>query len=390
MKKRIQLGKVNMVLLTVFLLIFMFAGCGGTGQDSSEVVPELTEEEKKAAWLDETIANMTMEEKVGQMLMMDFRTNADGTPMTELSEDAAEQIEEYHLGGIILFAENLDTLEQTKALTEKMQENAEVPLFIGMDEEGGIVSRLDKSEIPHESIPSAAQMNKDPAQAEYAGREIGSVLKEIGVNVDFAPVADIFTNPENTVIGERAYGTDATTVADMASAFAKGLREEGICAAAKHFPGHGDTGTDSHFGMAQSEHDLTRLQEVEFVPFQKLIEEEIPFIMVGHIMTPNVTTDGLPASLSSQMIGILRNDLAFDGIVITDAMNMGAITEYFSVEESAKMAVKAGVDIVLMPADLKEAYEGILNGVSSGEISKEQIEESVRRILSVKYDMGIL
>ncbi|MBM6828253.1 glycoside hydrolase family 3 protein [Anaerotignum lactatifermentans] len=375
--------------LALALTVFLLGGCGakqGTDSAGAEKTPEQMETE----WIEETLADMTLEEKVGQMLMMDFRNLSDGTPMTELSEDAAEQIEEYHLGGVILFAENLDTAKQTKALTAQMQEAADLPLWIGIDEEGGIVSRLDKSNIPHEQIPSAALMEGDTAQAEEAGRTIGRELRELGVNVDFAPVADIYTNPENTVIGERAFGTDAQTVSDMASAFAAGLAEEGVLAAAKHFPGHGDTATDSHYGVAMAEQTLEELRTVEFVPFQRLIDEGIPFVMVGHITTPNATKDGLPASLSAETIGLLRQELGFDGIVITDAMNMGAITEAFSTGESAVMAVKAGVDMVLMPADLPAAYEGLLAAVSDGEITQKRLDESVRRILEAKYDAGLL
>ena len=208
--------------------------------------------------------------------------------------------------------------------------------------------------------------------------------------MDFAPIADIHTNPENTVIGDRAYGTDAQTVADMASAFAKGLESEGVSATAKHFPGHGDTVTDSHDGMAVSEHDLQRLEEVEFVPFHRLADEGIDLMMVGHITMPNVTDDGLPASLSKEAIDLLRDELDYDGIVITDAMNMGAIVDYYPDGEAAVKAVEAGVDIVLMPADLDDAYNSLCEAVQTGEISENRLDESVERILSLKYDKGML
>ena len=340
--------------------------------------------------ISEAIEHMTVEEKVGQMIMMDFRKNPDDSGMTVLSEDVAQKIADYHLGGVILFAENLDTAEQTKQLVADMQKAADMPLLIGIDEEGGMVSRLDKSQIPHTSIPNAKDMNGDTAQAEAAGKEIGSVLSELGINVDFAPIADIHTNPENTVIGDRAYGTDAQTVSDMAAAFTKGLESEGVSATAKHFPGHGDTGTDSHDGMAVSEHDLQRLQEVEFVPFRRLAEEGIDLMMVGHITMPNVTDDGLPASLSKEAIDSLREELDYEGIVITDAMNMGAIVEYYPDGEAAVKAVEAGVDIVLMPADLDDAYNSLCEAVQTGEISENRLDESVERILSLKYDKGML
>ena len=369
--------------------VAMFAGCGQeeTVEKQPEVTVEKTAEELKEDAVAEKMEHMTVEEKVGQMLMMDFRKNPDDSGMTVLSEDVAKKIADYHLGGVILFAENLDTAEQTKKLVADMQKAADMPLLIGIDEEGGMVSRLDKSQIPHTSIPNAKDMNGDTAQAETAGKEIGSVLSELGINVDFAPIADIHTNPENTVIGDRAYGTDAQTVADMAS---KGLESEGVSATAKHFPGHGDTGTDSHDGMAVSEHDLQRLQEVEFVPFHRLADEGIDLMMVGHITMPNVTDDGLPASLSKEAIDLLRDELDYDGIVITDAMNMGAIVDYYPDGEAAVKAVEAGVDIVLMPADLDDAYNSLCEAVQTGEISENRLDESVERILSLKYDKGML
>lgn len=373
-------------------IVAMCAGCGQLEEavEQPEVVVEKTAAEWKEEAISEILENMTVEEKVGQMLMMDFRKNPDDSGMTVLTDDVAQKISDYHLGGVILFAENLDTAEQTKKLISDMQQASDIPLLIGIDEEGGMVSRLDKSRIPHTAIPNAKRMNGDVTEAETAGKEIGGVLAELGVNVDFAPVADIHTNPDNTVIGDRAYGTDAKTVADMASAFAKGLESEGVSATAKHFPGHGDTGTDSHDGMAVSEHDLQRLRDVELVPFRRLAQEGIDLMMVGHITMPNVTDDGLPASLSQEAVDLLRQELDYDGIVITDAMNMGAIVEYYPDGEAAVKAVQAGVDIVLMPADLDEACKSLCEAVRAGEISEKRLDESVERILSLKYDKAML
>lgn len=391
MKKRI------FYLIAVFLLCVLFSGCSQNADQATEQsAPQIeqesskTPEQIKAETIENIMEDMTIEEKVGQLLMMDFRKNADDTDMTVLSEEAAQQIADYHLGGVILFAENLDTLEQSQALVNQMQEAADMQLFIGIDEEGGMVSRLDKSQIPHVSVPNAAQLQGDTAQAKQAGVDIGTTLAKIGVNVDFAPVADVYTNPDNTVIGERAYGTDANTVADMAAAFMQGLEAQGVKATAKHFPGHGDTAADSHDGMAISDHDLTRLQEIEFVPFSRLVQEGIDFVMVGHITMPQVTDDGLPASLSPQAIALLREDIGFDGIVITDAMNMGAIVSYYPDGQAAVQAIQAGVDIVLMPSDLEEAYLALLDAIGTGEISQTRLDESIRRILEVKYDSGML
>lgn len=396
-KKGDIMKKKIFCLMCVVLFGLLFAGCShSTGQNTQQSAAQMeqesskTPEQIKAETIENIMKDMTIEEKVGQLLMMDFRKNADDTDMTVLSEQAAQQIADYHLGGVILFAENLDTLEQSQTLVNQMQTAADLQLFIGIDEEGGMVSRLDKSQIPHVSVPNAAQLQGDTAQAKQAGVDIGTTLSKIGVNVDFAPVADVYTNPENTVIGERAYGTDANTVADMAVAFMQGLEAQGVKASAKHFPGHGDTATDSHDGMAISDHDLARLQEVEFVPFSRLVQEGIDFVMVGHITMPQVTDDGLPASLSAQAIALLREEIGFDGIVITDAMNMGAIVSYYPDGQAAVQAVQAGVDIVLMPADLEAAYLALLDAVGTGEISQTRLDESVRRILEVKYDCGML
>ena len=369
--------------------------CLGTGcknkieDETTPAEPIKTAEEIKQETVQGKMDAMTLEEKVGQLFMVDFRNNEDGSGMTVLSQKAVEEIENYHVGGVILFAENLDTLEQTQKLTQDMQDAAAIPLFIGIDEEGGRVSRLNKSNIPHETISAAGEMT-EPAQAEAAGKSIGEILTEIGVNVDFAPVADVNTNPDNPVIGDRAYSSDPNQAADMVCAFLKGLQGTGVSGTVKHFPGHGDTAADSHKGEVFVSHDLERLKEVEFVPFAKAIENGVDFVMVGHIKTPNATSDNLPATLSAQTVKFLRQDLGYDGVAITDAMNMQAISDYYGIGESTVLAVLAGIDIVLMPGDLNEAYGALLDGVKNGRISEEQLEESLMRILSLKYDKGLL
>lgn len=365
-------------------LCVCMAGCGDTPGTPQADTPPPTKE----ALVAEMISEMTPEEKAGQLLMMDFRQNPDGSGMTTLSQEAEDAIAAYHVGGVILFAENLDTAEQTQALTAGLQAAAEIPLLIGIDEEGGIVSRLDKSQIPHESIPAAAE--RDAAAAEQSGHTIGKELAELGISVDFAPIADINTNPENTVIGSRAFSDDPAEAAECVSAFLRGLQAEGVSGCAKHFPGHGDTSMDSHNGETYVTHDLERLRGTEFVPFRAAAETGADFVMAGHIKTPNATADGLPASLSAETIGLLREEIAFDGIAITDAMNMGAIVDCYGCGESAVMAVQAGVDIVLMPASLPEAAEALADAIETGEIPPERVEESLERILSLKYEKGLL
>ena len=226
--------------------------------------------------------------------------------------------------------------------------------------------------------------------AAAAGAIIGKELAELGVNVDFAPVADVNTNPDNPVIGSRAFSSDPQVVAEQVCGFIGEIQKTGVSAAAKHFPGHGDTAMDSHDGETYVEHDLERLMTVDFVPFERAIGAGVDFVLMGHIKTPKVTTDGLPASLSPALLGLLRQELGFDGIVITDAMNMGAIVEEYGAGESAVMAVQAGVDIVLMPADLEAAAEALTKAIEDGTLSEERVEESLRRILSLKYEKGLL
>lgn len=354
---------------------------------TDEVV--VTPEEERLNTVESYLNTMTTEEKIGQLFMMDFRTDDEGNDITTLSDEVASQISEYHLGGVILFAENIDTAEQTTQLIEDMQAVANITLFMGVDEEGGIVSRLDNSNIEHEEIPSAAEITSNE-EAASTGTIIGEELKALGFNVDFAPVADVNTNPDNPVIGSRAYSEDASIVSERVSAFITALQDTGIAGAAKHFPGHGDTTTDTHYGTASVTHDLERLETVEFLPFESAIEAGVDMILVGHIQVPNVTGDDIPASLNPQIIDLLRDNLGYDGVVITDGMDMEAITESYGIGESAVMAIEADVDIVLMPADLTEAYTAVEEAVASGRITEENLNDSVTRVLLLKYDLGLI
>ncbi|MBR6543772.1 MAG: hypothetical protein IKT73_11295 [Anaerotignum sp.] len=372
--------KILSILLTASMALGLTA-CGG-----AETKPVAKDEVSKEEYIQAIIDDMDAAEKAGQLIMADFRTNADGTGMAVLSDEAKQALQEYHVGGVILFAENLDTKEQTQQLTADLQEAADLPLLIGIDEEGGLVSRLKKSNIPHETFPDAAEME----DAAYAGKTIGMELAELGINVDFAPVADVNTNPDNPVIGTRAFSSDPQAAASKVAEFITAIEETGVSACAKHFPGHGDTAMDSHLGETYVEHDMDRLRSVEFVPFEQAITAGTDFIMAGHIKTPNATSDGLPATLSAEMLGILRNDLGFKGIITTDAMNMGAIVEAYGSGESAVMAVQAGVDIVLMPADLTEAAEALTEAIQKGTISEGRVNDALWRILSLKYDKGLL
>ncbi|MED1738511.1 glycoside hydrolase family 3 N-terminal domain-containing protein [Bacillus swezeyi] len=361
------------------------------------------------------VSDMTLEEKIGQMLMPDFRNwkkegDSSAKGLTEMNDEVAGIIQRYHLGGVILFAENVTGTEQTVRLTDGLQKaSPDTPLFITIDQEGGIVTRLESgTNLPGNMAIGASKSSKN---AYRSGKIIGKELAALGINVNFSPVLDVNNNPDNPVIGVRSYSSKPELAGKLGIKTMKGLQDERIIATAKHFPGHGDTAVDSHYGLPLVPHDEKRLRSVELAPFQKAIDAGIDMIMTAHVQFPafDDTTykskkDGedimVPATLSKKvMTDLLRKDLGFDGVVVTDALNMKAISDNFGQEEAVVMAVKAGVDIALMPAqvtsletekNLAGVFEALLKAVRQGDIPIEQINQSVERILTLKMKRGIL
>lgn len=337
---------------------------------------------------------MALEDKIGQLFIVAFRHNKQGNNLQVLDEETKDMISKYHFGGIILFSENIHSDDQTKQLIEDMQKASKIPCFIAVDEEGGKVSRLTKS--PYMSMPklngNAVIGESGNVQEAYnTGKLIANHLTALGFNLDFAPVADINTNPDNPVIGERAFGSDPQLVAEMTAAMTRGLQENGISATLKHFPGHGDTSLDTHTGAVSVNHTLERLCEVEFVPFKRGIEIGADAVMTAHIMVPEVTGDEIPATFSSYMLTeILRKELGHRKLIITDSLEMAAVTNFYTPKQAAVEAIKAGADILLIPLDIDEAYHGIYEAVKTGEIPEERIDESVIRILRVKQERNII
>lgn len=222
----------------------------------------------------------------------------------------------------------------------------------------------------------------------YVGHPVPGEYQEEAVNVDFAPVADVYSNPNNAVIGTRSFGTDANLVASMVEQEVLGLKEYHIAATLKHFPGHGDTAQDSHSGMALSYKTLEEIHSCELIPFQKGIDAGAEFVMMGHISYPNILNSDIPSSLSYTMVSeILRQEMGFEGIIITDGMNMGAIANRYNSASAAVQAVQAGVDMILMPNDFRAAYEGLLGAVREGTIEESRIDQSVQRILKEKISI---
>nr|MBO2494625.1 beta-N-acetylhexosaminidase [Clostridia bacterium] len=338
--------------------------------------------------IEEYLSRMTLEEKVGQMLIIGF----DGF---EAPAAVKEMIQNYHVGSVILFSRNVKDSMQLVNLINQLKafnEGNPLPLIISADQEGGKVSRLpkDATHFP----PNLVWGKNNSTQLAYdIGKVTAVEMRAYGFNLNFAPVLDIWSNPQNTVIGDRALGTNPDAVAQLGVALMKGLRDGGIIPVIKHFPGHGDTVVDSHVDLPTLSHDMQRLRSFELIPFKRAIEEGADMVMVAHILFPNITQEKVPASLSPEIItGVLRQELGFDGVVISDDMEMGAIQKYYGIEEAAVRAVLAGTDIVSICHTYekqKQAFEAIIQAVHSGRIPMERIDESVRRIIALKLKYGL-
>lgn len=366
------------------------------------------------------VSEMTLDEKIGQMLMPDFRQwkqagESEVQDFTEMNEEVAEIIDEFDLGGVILFAQNVKTTEQTAKLTHDLQqvaindEDGNLPLLTTIDQEGGIVTRLGTGTNFPGNMAIGATKNE---QSSYdTGSVIGKELNSLGINVNFAPSVDVNNNPLNPVIGLRSFSSNPDLVAKLGVKMIEGIQSNGVAAAAKHFPGHGDTATDSHYGLPKVDKSLEELKKVELKPFQAAIDNGVDMIMTAHIQFPQIEKDTytsikdgqeiqIPATLSDDILtGLLREDMNFDGVIITDALNMAAIAENFGEVETVKMAFEAGVDIALMPtilrskADvpkLRAIVDGVKEAVESGEISEEKINESATRVVKLKIDRGVM
>ena len=345
---------------------------------------------------DQQIANMSLREKVGQLFIIRpdaLRLNQSQSDisnpylegLTALDEETIAAYHEYPVGGFVLFTKNILDGNQVKAFNDELQTLSSIKQFIAIDEEGGSIARLANN--PNFDLPTYKVDRSDINSVEDAynmGLTIGQYLSDYGFNLDFAPVADVNTNPDNPVIGDRAFSNDPNTVAEYAEAMAQGLNEKGILSTFKHFPGHGDTAEDSHYGVAYTRKTAEEMTKCEWIPFTKAKD----FVMVGHVVAPNVTNEKQLATLSPYLVAdILKNQLGFKGLVITDSLAMQAVTDHYSASEAAIKAIEAGCDILLMPNGLEEAFDGILSAIEKGRISEERINQSVKKILEVKNSM---
>ncbi len=370
----------------------------GGGDEPTSAPEETTDAESvikdRAA---EILAAMTEDEKIGQLFIVApsslWSEAGYSYSDTSWNDGMTAALKKRPAGGIILFAANITDPVQISEYTEAMQKASKYPLFIAVDEEGGRVARIGKNpnfDVPHYESMEAVGATGDTANAFNAGKEIGKYVKEYGFNVDFAPVADVNTNPENRVIGNRAFGSDPNEAAKMVGAAIDGFHSSGMITCIKHFPGHGDTKGDTHTGYVSVGKTWEELKNCELIPFAENLTKT-DMIMAAHITLPNVSSDGLPASLSKEILtDKLRNEMKYSGVIITDSLGMGAISQHYTSAESALSAFEAGSDIILMPKDYASAFDSIKNAVSDGAVSEQRLNESVTRILELKLKYGII
>jgi beta-N-acetylhexosaminidase len=410
-RRRINnLQKLNRYFSAI-LIIFLVA-LAAVPQAPLKVQPYKREPSAKALkWANEQLRKMSLEEKIGQLISV-------GVNATFMNQDSdayrtlKHYIEDDKVGGVILFR---GPVYESVMLVNRMQQMAKYPLLVSADLEAGAGMRFEDTVNFPWNMAVAATGNPEYArrQGEITARE----ARALGVQQIFAPVVDVNNNADNPVINVRSYGEDPADVARFAAAFTEGAQNGGAIATAKHFPGHGDTAVDSHRGLPEINVGRERLNTVEFVPFQASVNAGVGAVMTGHIALPQIDAtavrplpkdikskptdtdeDGeiidekaaMPATMSPVIGKILRNDLKFQGMIVTDALSMSGLTIYFTQEEAAVRALEAGADMLLKPADVDASFRGVLNAVKSGRITEQRVEESARRILTAKYDLGLV
>ena len=336
----------------------------------------------RTTWADSVLRSMTLDQKIGQLFMLPAYSNKNDTYCDQL----AETIRKYHVGGVIFFQ---GTPLKQALMTNRFQEAADIPLFIGMDAEGGVGWRIKPAlEFPNQTLQGAI---RDTSLIREIGAAIGRQCRALGIHINFAPVVDINVNPRNPVIGIRSFGEHRKEVGARSLAYAKGLASQNVMAVAKHFPGHGDTDTDSHEALPIIRHSVQRLDSVEFYPFKQLFEAGVPGVMVAHLNIPSYDTLHLPASLSHHVVtDLLRGQLHFQGLCFTDAMNMKGVTNARRDGEAEVAALLAGNDICLQPANIEQAFKKVKAAVQNGTLPLRSIDEKCLRILKAKEKYVLL
>ena len=384
--------KIKKLLFSMIMIMTLFSiGCesnqnnyvGADGKVEDKIIE--SSDPKNEETVDQLmlkINEMTLDEKIGQLVLV-------GMEGYEINNNIKELINSYFVGGVILYGKNVQNSSKLLSLTNSLKNinsSNKIPLFISVDEEGGAVSRNPNGV---KKLPTARDIGKigDANVAFEAGRLLGQTVKAFGYNMNFAPVLDIDSNPLNPVIGNRSFGGTAEIVSVMGTAVLNGIREEGIIPVVKHFPGHGDTSVDSHIGLPDVHHDLKRIMDFEIVPFKTAIDNGADMVMVAHILMPEIDSE-YPASMSHIIItDVLRHELGFDSVVITDDITMGAIEKKYDIGTAAIKSINSGVDIILVGHNYNKAIiviNAIKAGIETGDITLEKVDKSLYRILKLK------
>ena len=384
-----QVSRSSVLIKRVLIPIVALTISNLPGSLSASANQEMQSTSAKAAWVEKTLASMTLDEKVGQLIIpatVGMFLSQESDTFKQIRRD----IVEFHVGGYHMLGE-VNTIHEpvgVALLINHLQELAKLPLMITADFEGGVgLCYLGATRLPRAMVIGATG---NPDMAFEAGRICGEEARAMGVNVNFYPVVDVNNNARNPIINIRSFGGEPGLVARMARAYIRGSQSAGVMATAKHFPGHGDTSTDSHLELPSIDVDRARLDSIELPPFRAAIEERVGGVMSAHIALPKIETGKLPATLSTKMLtGVLRGELGFGGVVFTDALNMRGISAHYPDGEAAVRAIKAGADVLLYPPSVEQAFLAVKTAVQSGEIKESRIEESVRRILSAKATLGL-
>lgn len=372
--------KFLLIAITIMLII---SGCGLFKNGGTSETPPTGENPPKQQidLIKQQVDRMTLDEKIGQMVLV-------GIEGYQLNENTKSLIQKHRVGGVILYKQNIKNAEQLLSLINSLKQTNEqyIPLFISVDEEGGRVSRMPE-EI--KKLPAARAIgDKNDIQLAYdMGATVAELIKAFGFNMNFAPVLDINSNPKNPVIGDRAFATEPEKVSRIGIAVMKGIQSGNVIPVVKHFPGHGDTSVDSHIGLPVVQNDIERLKNFELIPFKEAIENDAEVVMIAHILLPEIDEES-PATLSKKLItDILKNELGFKGLVITDDMTMGAILENYEIGEAAIKSLAAGADIILVAHEYEkqiQVLEAMKKAVEDNIIPESRIDESVYRIIKLK------
>ncbi|HLU23129.1 MAG TPA: beta-N-acetylhexosaminidase [Bacillaceae bacterium] len=372
------------VIITLLLLnliaasVLIFVNMKNSSQESDSNGKSEDSNQQK----DSVIDNMSLEEKVGQMIFA-------GIDDTVLNENTKTLISKYNVGGLIFYGDNLQNPEQSVELLNDVKTtnlDNRFPLFLGIDQEGGRVTRLPGNIVEMPTNQQIGEIGNERFSYDF-GELLGQQLNAFGFNMNFAPVLDVNSNPNNPVIGDRSFGNNVDIVSKLGIQTMKGIEAQHVIPVVKHFPGHGDTSVDSHLELPIVDKTREEINELEIIPFQKAINEGTDVVMVAHILLPKIDPT-YPSSMSTPIIsGILREELQFNGVVMTDDMTMNAIMDHYGIGEAIVESVKAGSDIVLIAHDFSKvitAIDALVSAVESGEISESRINESVERIIKLK------